>query len=235
MKRTPLRPLAVLLAATALAACGGPTPGQAQTSPAPAARPDAAPGMGTIGSAVHPWTEADAQFMTLMIGHHAQALEMSRLAPERAENAAVMRLAERIINGQGDEIASMQLWLRDRGLPVPRATSAAAPMAHGEGHGHAHGHGPGHGHSGMMPGMLTPEQMAALEAARGAAFDRLFLSSMIQHHRGAVSMVRELFASHGAAQDETVFKFASDVNVDQITEIERMQTMLADLTFGSAP
>jgi len=84
-----------------------------------------------------------------------------------------------------------------------------------------------------MPGMLTPEQMAQLEAARGDEFDRLFLSLMIQHHRGAVSMVQRLFSSHGAAQDETVFKFASDVNVDQITEIERMQRMLADLTFGS--
>lgn len=165
------------------------------------------------------WTEADARFMTAMIGHHAQAIEMSRLAPDRAQNAAVRRLAERIINAQEDEIATMQLWLRDRNLPVPDPHAA-----HGAGH---------EGHGERMPGMLTAEQMARLEQARGAEFDPLFLQMMIQHHRGAVSMVTQLFGSYGAGQDETVFKFASDVNVDQATEIARMQRMLADLLFGS--
>jgi uncharacterized protein (DUF305 family) len=223
MKSSPIRPLAALLAA-ALAAAG--TPGQAQAqghththgAPPPVST-------GTITNAAHPWTEADAQFMSMMIGHHAQAVEMSRLVPERDANPAVRRLAERIINAQEDEIAAMQLWLRDRGLPVPEAGGAHhAGMDHG-----AAGHG---GHA-AMPGMLTPEQMARLAAARGPEFDRLFLTLMIQHHRGATSMVQQLFRSHGAAQDETVFKFASDVNVDQITEIGRMQRMLADLTFGS--
>jgi uncharacterized protein (DUF305 family) len=87
-------------------------------------------------------------------------------------------------------------------------------------------------HEMLMPGMLTDEQMAQLDQARGAEFDRLFLQRMIQHHRGAVSMVQDLFGSYGAAQDETVFKFASDVNVDQSTEITRMQKMLASLTLG---
>jgi uncharacterized protein (DUF305 family) len=87
-------------------------------------------------------------------------------------------------------------------------------------------------HTMLMPGMLTEEQMKQLDAARGPEFDRLFLTDMIQHHSGAVSMVRDLFASYGAGQDELVFKFASDVNVDQTTEIARMEKMLAGLTLG---
>jgi uncharacterized protein (DUF305 family) len=161
------------------------------------------------------WTQADVRFMSSMIGHHAQAIEMSRLVPDRQASPPVRRLAERIINAQQDEIAAMQLWLRDRGQPVPEATAAH------------HAHGDGHGAS--MPGMLTPAQMKQLEEARGPEFDRLFLSYMIRHHQGAVSMVTELFGSHGAGQDDAVFKLASDVNVDQITEIERMRRMLAEL------
>ncbi len=167
------------------------------------------------------WTQADARFMSSMIGHHAQAIQMSRLAPDRQASPAVRRLAERIINAQQDEIAAMQLWLRDRGQPVPEATAAH------QGHGGEHDHGGEHGAA--MPGMLTPAQMKQLEEARGPEFDRLFLSSMIRHHQGAVSMVTELFGSHGAGQDDAVFKLASDVNVDQITEIERMRRMLAEL------
>ncbi|HEX6909515.1 MAG TPA: DUF305 domain-containing protein [Longimicrobium sp.] len=162
------------------------------------------------------WTEADAHFMSSMIGHHAQAVDMARLAPERASSNSIRILAQRIINAQHDEIATMQTWLRDRGLPVPEADAS---------------HG---GHGELMPGMLTPEQMARLQAATGAAFDQLFLELMIQHHRGAVSMVTRLFGTPGAGQDETVFKFASDVNVDQTTEINRMQRMLANLVFGGA-
>ena len=161
------------------------------------------------------WTQADAHFMTSMIGHHAQAVEMGRLAPGRAAGNAIRILAERIINAQQDEIATMQTWLRDRGLPVPEA-DASSHAGHGE----------------LMPGMLTPEQMARLQAASGGEFDQLFLTLMIQHHRGAVSMVSQLFGTPGAGQDETVFKFASDVNVDQTTEINRMQRMLANLVFG---
>jgi uncharacterized protein (DUF305 family) len=124
----------------------------------------------------------------------------------------VLRLAERILAGQQDEIASMQRWLRDRGRPVPD------------------GHHGGHGH--LMPGMLTGAQLEELEAARGAEFDRLFLTFMIQHHRGAVAMVKDLFGTPGAARDETVFKFADDVGVDQTTEIARMERMLAALPPG---
>jgi uncharacterized protein (DUF305 family) len=205
---------AALLAVVAVAACGGATPGaaqahshtHAQSAPADSGR----------------WTQADVHFMSAMIGHHAQAIEMARLAPTHGASPSIRTLAERIINAQHDEIATMQRWLRDRGQPVPDPEHAAMDMAE---------HGAGH--DGLMPGMLTPEQMARLEAASGTEFDRLFLTFMIQHHRGATEMVSRLFGSWGAAQDETVFKFASDVNVDQTTEIDRMQRMLASVIFGS--
>ncbi|HEV3051173.1 MAG TPA: DUF305 domain-containing protein [Longimicrobium sp.] len=220
MTRLQTRLAAALLAAATLAACGGAPAAGAQTTPAPAGghhHPAAQPAAGTLPpGAHHPWTEADVRFMSNMIGHHAQAIEMSRLAPERAGGNNIRILAERIIAAQEDEIATMQQWLRDRGEPVPDV--------------HA-GHHAGHG--ALMPGMATPEQMARLAAARGPAFDLLFLNLMIHHHQGAVGMVSELFSSYGAGQDETVFKFASDVNVDQATEIARMQKMLEGLMFAS--
>ncbi|HJQ55101.1 MAG TPA: DUF305 domain-containing protein [Gemmatimonadaceae bacterium] len=169
----------------------------------------------------HPYTQADVDFMTHMIGHHAQAIAMARWAPTHGASPAVQRLASRIINAQVDEIATMQNWLRDRLKPVPDATPMGLKMNMG-----------GMEHMMLMPGMLTDEQMKELDAARGPEFDRLFLTDMIQHHRGAVSMVSKLFNSYGAGQDEIVFKFASDVNVDQTTEIARMEKMLAGLTLG---
>ena len=168
------------------------------------------------------WTKADADFMSGMIGHHAQAIAMSQLAPTHGASSTVQNLASRIINAQQDEIRTMQLWLRDRRQPVPEAVPGPMRMTMN-----------GMEHEMLMPGMLTPEQMRELDAARGRDFDRLFLTYMIQHHRGAVSMVQQLFSSWGAGQDETVFKFASDVNVDQTTEIARMQRMLADLIFAT--
>lgn len=169
----------------------------------------------------HPYTQADVDFMTHMIGHHAQAIAMARWAPTHGASPAVQRLASRIINAQVDEIATMQNWLRDRLKPVPDATPMGLKM-----------NMRGMEHMMLMPGMLTEEQMKELDAARGPEFDRLFLTDMIQHHRGAVSMVSKLFNSYGAGQDEIVFKFASDVNVDQTTEIARMEKMLAGLTLG---
>jgi uncharacterized protein (DUF305 family) len=166
----------------------------------------------------YPYTAADIHFMSAMIGHHAQAIVMSRMAPTHGASPAVRRLAERIINAQQDEIATMQRWLAERRLPVPEARPGPMKMTMD-----------GMEHEMMMPGMLTDAQMAELERARGPEFDRLFLVDMIQHHRGATSMVRDLFATPGAAQDETVFKFANDVNVDQTTEIARMQRLLADV------
>ncbi|MGZ8379866.1 MAG: DUF305 domain-containing protein [Gemmatirosa sp.] len=191
-------------------------------------------------SARLPYTAADVRFMSAMIGHHSQAIAMARLAPTHGASDEVRTLAARIANAQRDEIATMQQWLREREKPVPPAdTTVAASAAAHAGHPSADSGQAGHERHGShanMPGMLTPAQLQQLDAARGAAFDRLFLTLMIQHHRGAVSMVEELFASDGAAQNEMVFKLASDVNVDQITEIARMEQMLLALMFErSAP
>ena len=166
----------------------------------------------------YPYTKADIHFMSGMISHHAQAIKMARWAPTHGAGPAVLRLTERIITGQTDEIALMQSWLRDRRQPVPEADPAGMTMTMGSAQ-----------HVMLMPGMLTEEQMRQLDAARGVEFDRLFLTFMIQHHRGAVAMVKELFSSHGAGQDVSVFKFASDVEVDQTTEINRMLQMLLEL------
>ncbi len=207
-------------AALVVVACAPPRPTGLPPAPRPAAGPPdpEAVARARADSLRNPYTEADIHFMTGMIGHHAQAVLMSGWAPERGASASVRTLAARIINAQRDEIALMQQWLRERLQPVPEARPAGMTMVMD-----------GAEHHMMMPGMLTPEQLAELRAARGPEFDRLFLLYMIQHHRGAVEMVKTLFNSHGAGQDETIFKFASDVNVDQSTEIARMQSMLAAL------
>ena len=171
-------------------------------------------------SARYPYTVADIQFVTNMIGHHAQAIEMARLAPTHGARESVRTLAERIINAQQDEITLMRQWLADRRQPLPEVH----PTAHST-----------HGEHVMMPGMITADQMKQLDAARGAEFDRIFLRFMIQHHRGAVAMVKDLFDTPAAAQDQTVFKIASDVNVDQTTEIARMSQMLATVIFEKPP
>jgi uncharacterized protein (DUF305 family) len=162
-----------------------------------------------------PYTAADVQFMTGMISHHAQAVIMAKMAPTHGAGRAVQTLCGRIINAQNDEIALMQNWLRDRNRPVPEAKPLPMKMMMN-----------GREMEMLMPGMLSDDQMKALDAARGTAFDTLFLRGMIQHHQGAITMVQELFASPGAGQDDAVFKFANNVNVDQSTEIHRMQQML---------
>jgi uncharacterized protein (DUF305 family) len=184
-------------------------------------------------SARYPYTQADIDFMSGMIHHHAQAIQISRWAESHGASPAVQRLTARIINAQSDEITIMQHWLRDRNRDPMTVDSLGtvtmAPMDHAQ-HGAA-----GHTMASMatMPGMLTDAQLKELNAARGREFDRLFLIFMMQHHRGAVSMVRTLFSSHGAGQDETVFKFAADVEVDQSTEIKRMLSMLLEM--GEVP
>ena len=216
--------LPALIAALSLAGCGGAQRSQAGVSPEPkpAGQADiSAIAKAKADSARYPFTEADVHFMSAMIGHHAQAIVISDWAPTHGADAAVRRLAERIINAQQDEIATMQRWLRDRGQPVPEASATGMKMKM---NGHEH---PSTGSGMLMPGMLTEDQMRQLDQARGREFDRLFLTFMIQHHKGAVSMVQDLFASKGAGQDETVFKFATDVSVDQSTEIARMEKMLA--------
>ena len=160
------------------------------------------------------FNDADVAFITDMIHHHSQALVMARMAESHGASSQLRVLAGRIINAQNDEIALMQRWLRDRGLDVP-------DPAHMD-------HGP-HGQHMDMPGMLTPAQMQRLDEARGAEFDRLFLQFMIQHHEGAIVMVEELFNTYGAAQGDAIFKLASDVAVDQETEIDRMRLMLREM------
>lgn len=165
----------------------------------------------------YPYSQADVDFMSGMIPHHAQAVLMAGWVAGRTERRDLRVLAERIAVAQKDEIALMQTWLSDRGLEVPAADATHHVMKHGDME-----------HRMLMPGMLSAEELAALEAARGAAFERLFLQSMIKHHQGAITMVDVLFKSYGAAQDETVFRFASDVYADQTTEIEFMTKMLGE-------
>ena len=217
--------IAALLVAMTIAACAGAARAGAQTlSPGAEQSGLAAIARARADSVRHPYTAADAHFMSSMIGHHAQAIVMSRWAPTHGASASVQTLAERIINSQRDEIATMQQWLRDRLRPVPEARATGMKMMMD-----------GVEHEMLMPGMLTEAQMTQLDQARGPEFDRLFLTFMIQHHGGAVSMVKDLFESYGSGQDEIVFKFASDVNVDQSTEIARMQKMLAALILGIEP
>ena len=175
------------------------------------------------------FTQADVNFMVGMIAHHAQALIMSDLAPENGAGSEIRTLAARIINAQKDEIATMQKWLRDRDQAVPEVhIDGLNLMIHGAGDHGMHMH-----HD--MPGMLTQDQLQELSDSRGNEYDRLFLTYMIQHHEGAVTMVHDLFATDGAGQDEAAFKLASDIQVDQITEINRMKLMLSMLPEVSDP
>jgi len=208
-----------LLATTAIAAslvaghgCGGASPAPASASPpGPSATELEALYRARTDSARTHFTEADVRFMTGMIYHHAQALEMSALAPTHGASDAMRTLTARTINAQRDEIVTMQNWLRERDQPVPEV----GPEGHVAGAG-----------SIQMPGMLTAEQMSDLDAARGPEFDRLFLTYMIQHHQGAVAMVHDLFSTNGAALGDAVFKIASDIQADQTSEIARMERML---------
>jgi uncharacterized protein (DUF305 family) len=195
------------------------------TAPAPAAGGKAEPAshQAQLDSARSRYTEADVRFMSGMIDHHAQALVVAGWAASHGASSSIRTLAGRIINGQQDEIATMQRWLRDRGQPVPEPGAGMKMDMHGAGQDH------------LMPGMLTAEQMRQLDQAKGPEFDRLFLTFMIQHHRGAVSMVTDLFDTPGAARDEAAFKLANDVSVDQTTEIARMQRMLATLPGERSP
>ncbi|HEY4217718.1 MAG TPA: DUF305 domain-containing protein [Gemmatimonadaceae bacterium] len=162
-----------------------------------------------------PYTAADIEFMSGMIGHHSQAVKMASWVPTHGASKGLQIFAARIALGQTAEIGLMQDWLRDRNQPVPEPDPRGMKMTMN-----------GVDQYMMMPGMLTPEQMAQLDSARGVAFDRLFLIDMMQHHRGAISMVDKLDNTPGADQDETIFKFSNNVQVDQTTEIDRMQQML---------
>jgi len=163
-----------------------------------------------------PHVQADTDFMQGMIPHHAQAVLMAGWAESHGARPDVFLLCRRIVVAQTDEIGLMQRWLADRDEDVP-AADATHHMMKME----------GTDMEMLMPGMLTDEQLAGLDAARGPEWDRLFLEYMIMHHEGALSMVDVLFETYGAVQDAFMFKFASDVFADQSAEIERMQLMLA--------
>lgn len=168
-----------------------------------------------LDSLRRPYTAADIEFMSGMISHHAQAVKMAGWAESHGASKALQVFCGRIAMAQTAEIGLMSSWLSDRNQPVPEPDPHGMKMNMG-----------GATHYMMMPGMLTDEQMAQLDAARGVEFDRLFLTFMIQHHKGAITMVDTLFNTPGAGQDEIVFKFANDVQVDQSTEIARMEQML---------
>ncbi|HEX4681658.1 MAG TPA: DUF305 domain-containing protein [Gemmatimonadaceae bacterium] len=185
-----------------------------------------APGAGVVGAgsaaaiaaadrAAAQFAPADVAFMQGMIPHHAQAVIMARWAETHGARADVKILCQRIAVAQSDEIRLMRGWLGDRKQEVPDSTSTKHLMKMD-----------GMVHEMLMPGMLTDEQMKALEAARGSSFDRLFLTGMMGHHQGAITMVRELFSHGDAGHDDTVFKFATDVEADQTAELHKMQLML---------
>ena len=185
------------------------------SSVAPVVTSEAAIAKARADSLRYPYTAADIHFMNGMIGHHAQAILMAGWCASHGASESVQTLCGRIINAQRDEIAIMQQWLRDRNQPVPEPKPGPMKMMMD-----------GMEHEMLMPGMLTDEQLKQLDAARGVQFDQLFLTDMIQHHRGAIEMVKDLFATPGAGQDDLTFKLASDINVDQTTEVARMERML---------
>ena len=179
-----------------------------------------------------PYVEADVKFMQGMIHHHSQAILIAKWAPRHGASESVRKLCERIVVAQRDEIQLMSVWLADRKEAVPALDTlggkADDPAMHNM---------PGMTmtrSSPLMPGMLSPQQVAQLDSARGRQFDRLFLRYMIQHHQGAITMVHTLFASYGAAQDGVVYRFAADVEADQGAEIERMSLMLAAIPSGGS-
>ncbi|HUQ84170.1 MAG TPA: DUF305 domain-containing protein [Gemmatimonadaceae bacterium] len=226
MRHYPRGTAALLLVLASTAACSAKKSLETAPRPAPTMHGDpAAIANAKPDSNRFPYTQADVDFMSGMIGHHSQAIAMAKWAPTRAASQSIRTLTARIINAQQDEITLMSQWLRQHGQKVPEATSMGIKMNMG-----------GMEHVMAMPGMLTEAQMKELEASTGKKFDELFLTFMIQHHKGALSMVKDLFGTPGAGQDETTFKLANDINADQETEIDRMQKMLIQLKFeGSLP
>jgi uncharacterized protein (DUF305 family) len=169
-----------------------------------------------------PYSQADIDFMAGMIPHHAQAVLIAGWAESHGARPDVLVLCQRMVVGQRDEIEFMRTWLRDRGESVPDANATHHRMKMN-----------GVEHDMLMPGMLSPAELAQLDKARNAEWDRLFLTFMIRHHEGALKMVDDLFESYGALQDEDIYKFASDMYADQTIEIERMHKMLDASKGGS--
>lgn len=213
MKDARRRMISVGLAAGALVLAGAPQYAAVDRQSAP--QSDAKPQPLRTGGRF-PIYQGDVDFMTGMIPHHAQAIIMAGWAKSHGARKDVGILSERIVVAQTDEIKLMQTWLADYGFPVPDAKDTRMRMTMN-----------GMQHDMLMPGMLSDEEMKALDKARGSEFDRLFLIGMIKHHQGALDMVEQLNKAYGAGQDETVFRFSSDVYADQSSEMDRMYQMLA--------
>jgi uncharacterized protein (DUF305 family) len=182
----------------------------------------------TASAAPRKPSEADIKFMQGMIMHHSQAVEMTDLLRTRSQDKEVQALGKRISISQTDEMRFMKQWLTDRGLPLSEHGSMDMAGMDMSGMDHASMDHMDMGSMPMMPGMLTPAQMKALAAATGPAFDHLFLTGMIRHHTGALTMVKDLFATQGAGQDPQLFDFASDVDNTQQAEIDIMRHMLKE-------
>jgi len=226
--------LALALALPLVTACAPAGAGTESAGSAPAPAP-VSPGVleaaARADSVRSHYTQADVDFMTGMLHHHAQALVMARMAPTHDASPALRTLAARIINSQRDEIALMSRWLRERDEPVPELHIGGGHGDHVGHGGHQQAHAAAMPHGAPMHGMLTAEQLQRLDEARDAEWDRFFLTYMIQHHKGAVVMVDRLFDTHGAGQGDAIFKIAADIGADQASEIDRMQRMLRDLVF----
>jgi uncharacterized protein (DUF305 family) len=202
-----------------------PRPSMAQESPANPVQPQGAieitPADKAKAELEHPrFTAAGVHFMSGMIAHHTQAIVMTGWATSHGAGPAVQALAERIAVSQTDEIKFMQDWLQDRHQAVPPSDPSGYGMA-------------GMGQPMLMPGMLAPPQMAQLDSAHGAKFDRLFLTDMIMHHTGAIDMVHQLNTS-GEQQDDALSMYATNVEADQSAEIARMQRMLEAMPLDRA-
>jgi len=214
MKVPALEYVIVFVTAVCAAGCGSASSGSAPPVIQPGApgQPGKVLTADTASALPQPkFSAADVTFMQGMIHHHSQAIDMVELLYQRTASDDMRKLARRIEVSQNDELGMMRRWLEARGQEVP------GPHAH---------HMPG---APLMPGMLTPDEMAKLATVKGPEFDRLFLEGMIKHHSGALTMVADLFATAGAAQGSEIFAFASDVDADQRMEIDRMSAMLKEL------
>jgi uncharacterized protein (DUF305 family) len=233
--------LACLFALPVCAQQADPAPNTRGEQDAPVVVQPGAPGQPTqtLPSSTRPTLQppsaADVEFMQHMIVHHAQAVEMTALIESHTADSKVRTLGERISRSQSDEMSFMKRWLTARTSRQGQEAAAgsshtrhAASMESSMGHQMpAHNIHTTSDHM-LMPGMLTAKQMDALKKAKGQEFDRLFLSGMIQHHNGALAMVKDLFDTAGAGQDAELFNFASDVDSGQRAEIRAMQNLLAD-------
>jgi uncharacterized protein (DUF305 family) len=216
----------VVTAAASAVACGSAPAQQSVPIVQPGAPGQASKGVSAAAAADEShvgYTDADVTFMQGMIHHHAQALDMVDLLNRNTRSNEMRQLGKRIALSQTGEIKMMQTWLKARGkdVPDPRAHDMADM--------------PGMSMDRvMMPGMLTPDEMKHLAALNGPAFDKAFLEGMIKHHRGALTMVKELLATAGAAQDADIFNFGANIEADQSAEIERMTDMLQAMEKGSS-